>query len=133
MKKMLRFEVIDYGFGPQPADDARLTLEGADFNDYHLGSGWHRKEALQSAIELIEEQGVQASDKLVKEMEKAETRKSAKDERWNLAVRFYYDRAKEDAEFDANILRLIEEKRLARQALIDSGELSEDEELGLVG
>jgi hypothetical protein len=132
MKKMERFEVIDYGFAKRPDDDARLKLEGKDFNDYHFGSGWNRKEALQMAIELIEEHGVQASKKLVKEMEKADIRTSVKDVQWELAVRFYFDRTAEDAEIEARMQTLIADRKSLRQAIIDAGGFPEDAQESVV-
>jgi hypothetical protein len=128
MKKMERFEVIDYGFAPQPKDDARLQLEGEDFNDYHLGSGWNKKEALQMAIELIEEHDVEVPKKLTKEMEAAETRTSVNDAQWNLAIRFYISREAEDTEQAANLKVLIEAKRSKKQALIEAGGFPEDDD-----
>ena len=130
MKKMERFEVIDYGFAPQPKDDARLQLEGEDFNDYHLGSGWNKKEALQMAIELIEEHGVEVPKKLTKEMEAAETRTSVKDAQWNLAIRFYIDRTAEDAAKQARANdqeKQKAEKSMKQQAIIEAGGFPEDE------
>lgn len=129
MHKMERHQVIDYGFTKRPDDDARLTLEGKDFNDYHFGSGWNRKEALQFAIELIEEQGVQASKALIKEMEDSSTveQVGVDAQQYSVAVRFYYDRSKEDAERDANIERLCEERRQRHEALLEEGGFPEDE------
>ena len=128
MKKMERHQVIDYGFEKRPEDDARLTLEGKDFNDYHFGTGWSRKEALQFAIELIEEHGVQASKALIHEMENASTEEKGEGseaQSYQLAVRFYYDRSAEDAELEANIERLHKEARERREAELAGEELVE--------
>jgi hypothetical protein len=124
MKKMLRFQVIDFGFAPIPQDDQRLTVEGKDFNDFQYGSGWSRKSALNAAIELIEEHGVECSCKgLIKEMENASTEEQG-DTQYTLAVRYYFDRTAEDAQVEANIMKLWNE----RHELLAAGELGVDTE-----
>ena len=121
MKKMLRFEVIDIS----SKNDVRLTFEGK-FNDYAFGGGVSRRAALQFAVELIQEEGtVEISKALLKEVEKADDTEFGG--HVDLAIRFYFDRDEEDAEVEANIAKLVEEKRAKRQALIESGELSDDE------
>jgi SOS-response transcriptional repressor LexA len=117
--KMVRFEVIDYGFTKLPTNDERLQVEGDVFNDFQYGTGWSRKEALQFAMELIEEHGVEPSKELVKEMEKAsseEKGEGAEAQTYSLAVRFFYDRREEDAQFEANLKQAMEESRARRQA-----------------
>lgn len=128
MKKMLRFEVIDIS----SKDDARLTFEGK-FNDYVFGSGDSRKAALQFAVELIQEEGkVEVSKALFKAVDAADDLEFGG--LVQLAIRFFYDRAEEDAKLEANITKLVEEKRAKRQALIEAGELPEeaDEQLLMV-
>ena len=121
MKKMTRFQVLTYGFQPFfsiPTDD-RLTVEGKDFNDFAYGSGWSQKKAMQFAVELIQEKsGVEASKELLKAVEQASDEENG-DQTFSLAIRFFYDRSKEDAERDANIDRLCKERheRLEAQAL----------------
>ena len=122
MKKMLAFELISYGFRPtfNLPDDQRLTVEGKDFNDFSYGAGWSKKKAIQFAIELIEEHGVEASKELNKAWHDASDEENG-DQHFMVGVRFLYDRAKEDAERDANIDRLWQERHDRMEALTMEG------------
>ena len=125
MKKMVRFEVIRYGFQKGPDDDKRLGFDGEDFNDYQFGYGDNEAEAMQFAIELITDSGVEPSKSLLNAISKASKEKN-EESGYNLAIRYYYDRRKEDAEADARLMALIEAKRAKRLEMEANGELDED-------
>lgn len=114
MKRMQRYKVLDYGFNDIPVDDDRLTLEGKTYNDYVFGTGRSRKDALGLAIVLLADQNVQASGKLAKEWSKASTEENGCNS-YNLAIRFFYDKASEVAKATANLSKLIEERRIRIQ------------------
>jgi hypothetical protein len=126
MKKMLRFEVIDYGFKNRPQTDERLQVEGDVFNDFHYGSGFSRREALQSAVELIEEQGINPHEDLLEELDSA-SKVEQNDETYYLAIRFFYNRKDEEAEFDENLREAMNDARVRRAA--EAAENGEDAEL----
>lgn len=127
-KKMERFEVIHYGFNPTPQNDERLTVEGADFNDFNYGSGFSAAEAYQFAIDLILEEGVEPSKELLAEADDASAEEHPEFVTYNLAIRYYFDRTKEDAELMSRIEALIEEKRAKKAEAEERGEFVEDED-----
>ena len=86
-----------------------MTLDGKTYNDYVFGTGRSRKDALGLAIDLLEDKKVQPGklEKVWAKASKDETNTS-----YNLAVRFFYDKAAEVAEAEENLAKLIEERRI---------------------
>lgn len=129
MKEIQRFEILDYGFGPfRSINDPRLQVEGDVFNDFFYGSGFSRRSALMNVVSTLEENGFKVP-KALRDAEMKASMTEQADDTFQLAVRFFYDRSKEDAQFEANLNSIIEADRAKRQALIDSGELVEDDQM----
>jgi len=126
MEKMQRFEIIDYGFAPQPRNDARLTEDGDDFNDYGWGYGWDRRSAIQSAISFIISEGIQPPAELTKIAGEASAEEHPEDLIYNVAIRFYRDKSKEEAAAAAKLSKLIEDNRARKQAVFDESGFPEE-------